>query len=94
MKLQRSDKAFARRPAAPNHQDTGGISMANFHSSTTHTAERRLTAHRTALAALDADLAMREMLRALAEAIEILDERSFAFEVCTAAFIKNARLLY
>jgi hypothetical protein len=67
--------------------------MSNIQYSTTRPAERRISARRNALAALDADLAMREMLRALSEAIEVLDERSLAFEVCTMAFCKHARRL-
>lgn len=64
--------------------------MSNVVNST-RSHERRLATRRGALAVLDAELAMRDMLRALSEAIEVLDERSIAFEACVAVFCKYAR---
>jgi hypothetical protein len=90
----RVSSGSARRVTAKpilTSQTSGVFNMGNVQSTRAH--EHRLTGRRNALAALDADLAMREMLRALSEAIEVLDERSLAFEVCTMAFCKHARRL-
>jgi hypothetical protein len=59
--------------------------MSNIQSITTRRAEHHITARRQALEMLDADLAS-DLLT-----IEVLDERSFAFEACAAAFCKYAR---
>lgn len=66
--------------------------MANL-STSTRSTEHHIKIRRQALAALDTDMARRETLRALAEAIEILDERSLAFEVCTTVFCRYVRRL-
>jgi hypothetical protein len=56
--------------------------MANSIPITTRAREHHITIRGQALKALDEVLAKKEMLHALAEAIETLDEGSYAYEVC------------
>ena len=53
--------------------------------------EHHESIRRQSLEALDATLAKRELLNALAEAIEVLEEGSYAYETCVTAFCKYPR---
>ena len=79
-----------QRQTVPNQPDTGSIEMANSIPITTRAREHHVTIRRQALEALGATLAKRELLQALAEAIEVLDEHTSAYEVCVTAFVKHA----